>query len=61
VPGQTAYVKATSLYSVRTDVAAPAGAVPISSFKLLVPDDWEAFLKTHATFVKEWNAMVGMR
>ncbi len=61
VPGQTAYAKATSLYSVRTDVAAPAGAVPITTFKLLSPSDWDAFLKTHSQFVKEWNTMVGMR
>ena len=60
-PGQQAYVNATALYSVRTDVKPPAGGVPITDFKLLIPDDWDAFLKTHAAFVKEWNAMVGMR
>jgi iron(III) transport system substrate-binding protein len=60
-PGQTAYVKATSLYSVRSDVAAPDGAVPASDFKLLSPTDWDAFLKTHSQYVKEWNTMVGMR
>jgi iron(III) transport system substrate-binding protein len=59
--GQKAYVNATSLYSPRTDVAPPAGAVPITSFKLLSPPDWDAFLKTHSQFVKEWNSMVGMR
>jgi iron(III) transport system substrate-binding protein len=61
VPGQKAYVAASSLYSVRTDVPPPAGGVPITSFKLLIPDDWDAFLKTHAQFVKEWDRMVGMR
>ena len=59
--GQKAYVNATSLYSVRTDVAPPPGAVPITAFKLLSPTDWDAFLKTHSQFVKEWNSMVGMR
>ena len=61
VPGQQAYVNATSLYSARTDVKPPAGGVPITEFKQLIPDDWDAFLKTHAAFVKEWNSMVGMR
>jgi iron(III) transport system substrate-binding protein len=61
VPGQQAYVDATALYSARTDVKPPAGGDPITAFKLLIPDDWDAFLKTHAAFVKEWNAMVGMR
>lgn len=61
VPGQKAYVKATALYSLRTDVPPPEGGVPITDFKLLSPDDWDAFLKTHAQFVKEWNSMVGMR
>lgn len=61
VPGQEAYVKATSLYSTRSDVNPPAGGVPITAFKQLAPTDWDAFLKTHGQFVKEWNAMVGMR
>ncbi len=60
-PGQTAYVKASALHSLRADVAPPAGGAPITAFKLLVPEDWDAFLKTHSQFVKEWNAMVGMR
>jgi iron(III) transport system substrate-binding protein len=61
VPGQQAYVDATALYSARTDVKPPAGGVPITEFKQLIPEDWDTFLKTHAAFVKEWNAMVGMR
>jgi iron(III) transport system substrate-binding protein len=61
VPGQTALVKASSLHSIRPDVAPPAGGAPISAFKLLTPDDWDAFLKTHSQFVKEWDKMVGMR
>ena len=60
VPGQTALVKASALHSLRADVAPPAGGKPIADFKLLMPDDWDAFLKTHARFVKEWNKMVGM-
>ena len=61
VPGQQAYVNATSLYSARTDVNPPKDGVPITAFKQLIPEDWDAFLKTHAQFVKEWNGMVGMR
>jgi iron(III) transport system substrate-binding protein len=60
VPGQTAYVAASSLYSARADVPPPQGAIPISQIKLLIPDDWDAFLKTHSQFVKVWNRMVGM-
>ena len=61
VPGQQAYVDASALYSARTDVKPPAGGVPITAFKQLIPTDWDAFLKTHAAFAKEWNSMVGMR
>ncbi|MSP00900.1 MAG: extracellular solute-binding protein [Acetobacteraceae bacterium] len=61
IPGQEAYVKATSLFSTRADVNPPPGGEPITTFKQLIPTDWDAFLKTHAQFVKEWNAMVGMR
>ena len=59
--GQKAYVEASALYSARTDVAPPPGGLPITAFKQLIPEDWDAFLKTHAAFAKEWNAMVGMR
>ena len=45
----------------RPEVTPPAGGEPITQFKLLIPDDWDAFLKTHAKFVKEWDHMVGMR
>jgi len=61
VPGQTAFVKASALYSPRTDVAPPDGGDPMTSFKLLSPTDWDAFLKTHRQFVGEWDRMVGMR
>lgn len=61
VPGQVAMEKATSLYSPRTDVPPPEGGIPITDFKILAPTDWDAFLKTHTQFVKEWDKMVGMR
>ena len=61
VPGQQAYVKATALYSARSDVEPPKDGLPITAFKQLIPEDWDAFLKTHSQFVKEWNTLVGMR
>jgi iron(III) transport system substrate-binding protein len=61
VPGQKALADATSLYSPRTDVPPPAGGIPITEFKILAPPDWDAFLKTHTQFVREWDKMVGLR
>jgi iron(III) transport system substrate-binding protein len=59
--GQKAMEKATSLYSPRADVPPPDGGIPISQFKILAPTDWDAFLKTHTQFAREWDRMVGMR
>ena len=59
--GQKANGEGLYLHSMRTDVPAPPGGVPISQFKLLLPDDWEAFLKSRAEFQKEWDKMVGLR
>jgi hypothetical protein len=28
---------------------------------VLAPTDWDAFLKTHTQFVREWDKMTGMR
>jgi len=61
VPGQTVMTRTVRNYSARADVPPPPGGDPITSFKLLVPDDWEAFLKTHGQFVKEWDRMTGIR
>ena len=61
VPGQIAMEKGTALYSPRTDVPPPEGGIPITQFKVLAPTDWDAFLKTHTQFVKEWDKMVGLR
>ncbi len=33
----------------------------VTDFKLIVPDDWDAFLKTHTQFVREWDRMTGIR
>ena len=61
VPGQTAMTRTIRNYSARTDVPPPPTGEPITNFKLIVPDDWEAFLKTHTQFVKEWDRMTGIR
>ena len=61
VPGQTALVEEAFAYSPRADVHPPAGAVPLESLKLLYPDDWEAFEKSHPQFVKDWNKITGIR
>jgi iron(III) transport system substrate-binding protein len=61
VPGQTALVEEEFAYSARTDVHPPAGAVPIGSLKLLYPEDWNEFEKSHPQFVKDWNRITGIR
>jgi hypothetical protein len=43
------------------DVPPPEGGIPIAQFNILAPADWDAFLKTHTQFVREWDRMVGMR
>jgi iron(III) transport system substrate-binding protein len=60
-PGQTAMTQAMFYHSPRDDVQPPPGGVPITQFKLLFPDNWEAFQKSHAQFVREWNKLTGMR
>ena len=61
VPGQTAAVAALYYHSPRSDVPPPPGGEPIAAFKLLFPDDWDAFQATHAAYVKEWNKLTGLR
>ena len=61
VPGQTVMANGIKNYSARADVPPPPGGVPIGDFKLIVPENWDDFLKTHTQFVKEWDKMLGMR
>jgi iron(III) transport system substrate-binding protein len=61
VPGQTSMTKTTQNYSARADVPPPPGGQKIGDFKLMIPSDWEAFLKTHSQFVREWDRMTGIR
>jgi len=60
-PGQTTMTQVVQNYSARQDVPPPPGGDTMSSFKVLVPDDWDAFLKTHAQFVRAWDRMTGIR
>ncbi len=59
--GQTIMSSTMKNYSARTDVPPPPGGVPLTAFKLIVPENWDDFLKTHTQFVKEWDRMLGMR
>jgi iron(III) transport system substrate-binding protein len=59
--GQKANGEGLYLHSMRADVPAPPGGVPVTEFKLLVPDDWEAFLKSRTEFQREWDRMTGLR
>jgi iron(III) transport system substrate-binding protein len=61
VPGQTGYAQVLAYNSLRADVPPPAGGVRASDLKLLYPEDWDAFLKTHTQFVHEWDKITGMR
>ncbi|HEX3404660.1 MAG TPA: extracellular solute-binding protein [Acetobacteraceae bacterium] len=61
VPGQKGYGEALFYNSIRDDVPPPAGGVKASELKLLFPADWEAFLKTHTQFVREWDKITGLR
>jgi iron(III) transport system substrate-binding protein len=59
--GQKALAEALTLHSPREDVPPPAGAVPLSQMKLLIPADWDAFEKDRPSFAKEWDRIVGAR
>ena len=61
LPGQTAAVANLYYHSPRSDVPPPPGGEPITKFKLLFPEDWEAFQATHAAYAKEWNKLIGLR
>lgn len=59
--GQKAIGEALYLHSPRTDVPPPPGGEPIAKLKLLMPEDWQAFLKSRPEFAREWDHMTGMR
>lgn len=46
--------------SLRKDAPPMPSGQRLSDFKLLFPQDMESFTGSHATFVKEWNGMLGL-
>ncbi|MBV9262539.1 MAG: extracellular solute-binding protein [Pseudolabrys sp.] len=60
--GQAWYQTNPNLYygSVRTDAPPMPTGVKLSDFKLLYPADWDEYAAQQATFLKEWNGMLGL-
>jgi iron(III) transport system substrate-binding protein len=60
--GQAWYQTNPNLYygSVRTDAPPMPTGVKLSDFKLLYPSDWDEYAAQSATFLKEWNGMLGL-
>ena len=46
--------------SLRTDAPAMPTGKRLADFKLLFPSDWTDYQASHAAFVKEWNALMGL-
>jgi hypothetical protein len=42
-------------------VPPPPGGIPITQFKLLMPEDWQAFLASRLEFQREWDRITGLR
>jgi iron(III) transport system substrate-binding protein len=59
--GQEAMAKNLYLHSVRAGAGAPPGGEPVDQLKLLMPTDWEAFLKTRTEFARDWDKYTGLR
>jgi iron(III) transport system substrate-binding protein len=60
--GQAVYQQEKILLygSLRNDAPPMATGKRVSDFKLLFPSDWADFVASHGTFVKEWNAIMGL-
>jgi ABC-type Fe3+ transport system substrate-binding protein len=59
--GQNALEQGLYTHSLRPDVPPPPGGLPITQIKLLVPEDWQAFLTSRPEFQREWDRMTGLR
>ena len=59
--GQAAMAKNLYLHSAREGAAPPPGGEPLDKLKLLMPTDWEAFLKTRTEFARQWDKYTGLR
>ena len=60
--GQAWYQTHPDLYygSVRIDAPPMPTGVKLSDFKLLYPEDWDAYAAARDEFSKEWNGMLGL-
>ncbi len=60
--GQNLYQTNSYFYypSLRRDAEPMPGGMKLSDFKLLYPQDMDAYAAAHPTFVKEWNGMLGL-
>lgn len=61
IPGQIAMTRSTMNYSPRADVPPPPGGKPMVGEKMMVPKNWDDFIKSHGQYVREWDRLVGMR
>jgi len=53
--GQRVMADALYMHSARADVAPPANGIPLKDMKLLVPEDWDNYLRGRKEFVREWS------
>jgi iron(III) transport system substrate-binding protein len=60
--GQTLYQTNKFLYypSLRKDAPSMPGGMKLSDYKLIFPQSMDEYEKAHPTYVKEWNAMIGL-
>ena len=59
--GQKAMADNLYLHSARAGAAPPPGGEPLEKLKLLMPADWETFLKSRTEFAREWDRYTGLR
>jgi iron(III) transport system substrate-binding protein len=59
--GQRAMAENLFLHSARAGAAPPPGGEPLEKLTLLMPTDWETFLKSRTEFAKEWDRYTGLR
>jgi len=59
--GQRVNADAIYNYSARIDVEPPPGGIHLSKMKLLVPEDWEEYLKSRKDFIEAWGKLSGLR
>jgi iron(III) transport system substrate-binding protein len=59
--GQKAMSDNLFLHSAMHGAAPPPGGETLEKLKLLMPDDWEAFLKSRTEFARDWDKYTGLR